>query len=532
MNSNTGDTSALDGRLAFMKLDEAASRRLRAAKAPVMDALPGALDAFYDQVRAFPETRAFFASEAAIGSAKSRQLKHWEALSEGRFDGDYLRAVTAVGEVHARIGLEPRWYIGGYALVLETLVAAVVAARWPKTGGLGFGAKGPGADQVGAEIGAVVKATLLDMELAISVYLEASERARKALEDETRATSEAVMETIGGALTAMAEGDVTRHIGDEMPAAYGRLRDDYNGAIDKVRDALARVRASSVQIGTATDEITAASDDLSRRTEQQAASLEETAAALEQITATVQRTASGARSAKDAVTAAKDVADRSGEVVSKAVSAMNEIESSSKEISQIIGVIDEIAFQTNLLALNAGVEAARAGDAGRGFAVVASEVRALAQRSAEAAKEIKTLISTSSQQVSGGVGLVNATGQALREIVDSVSQIDGLVAQIAASAQEQATGLGEVNTAVNQMDQITQQNAAMVEQSTAAAHSLQAEISELGRLMSAFHTGEAPARPAPRARPAARSPVHALNRKLAAGVGAAPAARDGGWEEF
>ncbi|MBS0411192.1 MAG: hypothetical protein JSR86_14840, partial [Proteobacteria bacterium] len=178
------------------------------------------------------------------------------------------------------------------------------------------------------------------------------------------------------------------------------------------------------------------------------------------------------------------------------------------------------------------VEAARAGEAGRGFAVVASEVRALAQRSAEAAKEIKTLISTSSQQVSGGVGLVNATGQALREIVDSVSQIDDLVAQIAASAQEQASGLGEVNTAVSQMDQITQQNAAMVEQSTAAAHSLQAEIGELGRLMSAFHTGEPHARAAPGAGAAARSPVHALNRKIAAGIGAAPAARDDGWEEF
>ena len=233
------------------------------------------------------------------------------------------------------------------------------------------------------------------------------------------------------------------------------------------------------------------------------------------------------------------VGAESGEVVAGAVAAMGLIEQSSQKISQIIGVIDEIAFQTNLLALNAGVEAARAGDAGRGFAVVASEVRALAQRSADAAKEIKTLISTSSEQVGQGVRLVGETGQALEAIAAQVGEIDTLVSEIAASAQEQATGLAEVNTAVNQMDQVVQQNAAMVEQSTAATHSLKAETAEVSRLIARFRTGgdEGAARPASQAAtprsPPMPSPARALNRKLGETFGGSerqPAAA--GWDEF
>ena len=213
---------------------------------------------------------------------------------------------------------------------------------------------------------------------------------------------------------------------------------------------------------------------------------------------------------------------------------MDGIRQSSNKISDIIGVIDEIAFQTNLLALNAGVEAARAGDAGRGFAVVASEVRALAQRSAEAAKEIKTLISASGQQVGAGVTLVGQTGEALQRIVSRVAEIDGLVSEISASAQEQATGLQQVNTAVNQMDQVTQQNAAMVEESTAASHSLAGEAVELARLIGQFKTGEQGAAAASTRAPApAPAPRAAPAKRVAVGGGRSlPAAEEEGWEEF
>jgi len=301
-----------------------------------------------------------------------------------------------------------------------------------------------------------------------------------------------------------------------------------------VVDNVAAIRSGS-------SEISQASDDLSRRTEQQAASLEETAAALDEITATVNKTADGARQASSVVQSARGDAEKSGHVVRDAVAAMNAIEQSSTQIGNIIGVIDEIAFQTNLLALNAGVEAARAGDAGRGFAVVASEVRALAQRSAEAAKEIKTLISASGQQVGAGVNLVGQTGEALQRIVSRVAEIDGLVSEISASAQEQATGLQQVNTAVNQMDQVTQQNAAMVEQSTAASHSLAQEADVLAASVSRFRTGQAaaPVLTAPKPTSAPIRAPQPVAQTVAAIRSAGGAARrpalavvSDGWEEF
>ena len=295
------------------------------------------------------------------------------------------------------------------------------------------------------------------------------------------------VEQIGVGLSQLAEGNLEHRIETEFIPALEPLRVDFNaslggaGTVDARRSAAIRRRSAS-----GADEISTAADDLSRRTEQQASSLEETAAALEQITATVKKTAEGAKHARDIVSTAKVDADKSGEVVREAMAAMTGIDKSSKQISEIIGVIDEIAFQTNLLALNAGVEAARAGDAGRGFAVVASEVRALAQRSAQAAKEIKGLISASTAQVDQGVRLVAKTGEALGRIVAQVVEINTVITDIAASAQEQSTGLEQVNTAVNQMDQVTQKNAAMVEEMTAAAHGLAGESEELGQLVARY----------------------------------------------
>ena len=309
---------------------------------------------------------------------------------------------------------------------------------------------------------------------------------REALQAAVEDDRAIVVDGLARGLKTLSEGDLTDRIEQTFPAKYETLRNDFNKAADRLDQTLSGIVASSHVIGGSASEIASAADNLSRRTEQQAAGLAETAAALDEITATVRRTAHGAKAAADVVIAARGDADASGAVVQQAVSAMSEIEASAREISQIIGVIDEIAFQTNLLALNAGVEAARAGDAGRGFAVVASEVRALAQRSADAAKEIKTLISSSSQQVGTGVRLVGQTGEALQRIVVRVAEIDTVVRDIAASAQEQATGLAQVNISVNQMDQVTQQNAAMVEQTTAASHALAAEAQELARSAGRF----------------------------------------------
>jgi methyl-accepting chemotaxis protein len=365
-----------------------------------------------------------------------------------------------------------------------------------------------------------------------------ADKAREAAED-ARAIA-----ALGQGLSAMSNGDLTHRIDIEFSAKSAQLKTDFNAAIAQLQQAVSVVVSNVAGIQSGAGEISQAADDLSRRTEQQAASLEETAAALDEITATVNKTASGARQASDVVQAARGDAEKSGAVVRDAVAAMTAIEQSSSQINQIIGVIDEIAFQTNRLALNAGVEAARAGEAGRGFAVVASEVRALAQRSAEAAKEIKTLISASTGQVGQGVKLVDETGHALQRIVDRVAEIDSLVTEIAASAQEQAVGLAQVNTAVNQMDQVTQQNAAMVEQSTAASHSLAQEAEVLQASVAQFRVGDAARAPAARAVPAApvrqaeppRSNRVVQALKTLGRGGAAPkvetAALEDGWEEF
>lgn len=296
-------------------------------------------------------------------------------------------------------------------------------------------------------------------------------------------------------LARLSDGDLTARIEEPLCEAHQQVGRDFNQAIDSLRGAMHQVLDAADALSGSADEISSASDDLSRRTERQAASIEETAAALDQVTATVSQSAESARLASVAAASARRAGERSREVMQAAVAAMSGIEDSSRSIADIIGVIDEIAFQTNLLALNAGVEAARAGDSGRGFAVVASEVRALAQRSAGAAKEIKSLISASSQEVGRGVGLVNEASSALNGITDQVAQMDQLASDIAAAAQEQAIGLQQVNGAVNQMDQVTQQNAAMVEQTTASAMSLRTEATQLVALAGQFITQASDARP-------------------------------------
>ncbi len=308
-----------------------------------------------------------------------------------------------------------------------------------------------------------------------------------------------IVGSIGTGLSALAKGDLLHRVDADLTGPFAQLKDDFNGAMTHLQETMRSVMATTDGINTGANEIAQAADDLSKRTEQQAASLEETAAALEEITATVKKTAENAKQASTIVSTARGAAEDGGQIVDTAIKAMGQIEQSSKQITDIIGVIDEIAFQTNLLALNAGVEAARAGDAGKGFAVVASEVRALAQRSSDAARQIKTLIKASSEHVASGVKLVGDSGQALRKIVAQVVEINSLVTEMAQAAQQQSTGIEEVNTAVTQMDQVTQQNAAMVEESTAASRNLASETTQLSGIIAFFQVGSDEAQPVRRA---------------------------------
>lgn len=307
---------------------------------------------------------------------------------------------------------------------------------------------------------------------------------------EEQKQQEVVVNQLSEGLQSLADGDLTRTLDTPFAAHYEELRLNFNATATKMLGIIGTVVESSKSIQTGADEISRSSDDLSQRTESQAATLEQTAAAMEQLTVSVKSAADGARAVEAIARDAQDTAEKSDIVVTDAVNAMSQIAESANKIAQIITVIDDISFQTNLLALNAGVEAARAGEAGRGFAVVASEVRALAQRSSEAALEIKTLISESSSQVDHGVELVGRAGDELKKITVRIGKITDHIFEIAAGAAEQAITLGEINTGVNQLDQVTQQNAAMAEQATAAGQLLRNDASSLVQHVSVFKTGQ------------------------------------------
>ncbi|TVQ54048.1 MAG: chemotaxis protein [Rhodobacteraceae bacterium] len=385
---------------------------------------------------------------------------------------------------------------------LDALAAGVRAAPTPEVAGAGSAAAlARAVDRLRA---AAIAASEADQDAR---QTDAAARAERAEVETTRATVERAqlqaLAAVRAAVEALADGDLTHRVPDTLPPDHAPLREALNAAFAGLEDSLARITASAEAVRGASGEIARASDDLSRRTESQAASLEQSAAAIEQITATTRNTAENADRARGVVARARSEAEEGGAIVRRAVAAMTAIEGSSEKIGQIIGLIDEISFQTNLLALNAGVEAARAGEAGKGFAVVASEVRALAQRSADNAREIKGLILSSKEEVEKGVALVGGAGEALGRIIAGVVEIDEVVSEIATSAQEQSTGLQEVNGAVGQMDQFTQQNAAMVEQATSAVRDLSRQTEEFARLLGRFRTATAaPAHHASAATPA------------------------------
>ncbi len=400
----------------------------------------------------------------------------------------------------------------------------------------------------------------LEREAESQRSLTEEQRQRNAEQERIRA--EAMAEATNGLATGLkhlSAGNLTFQLDRAFAQEFESLRADFNAAVSQLRGTLGSVAQSTSSIDSGSREVSQSADDLSKRTEQQAASLEETAAALDQITTNVSNSSKRAEEARTVAIQANESARHSGAVVANAVNAMGRIEESSGQISNIIGVIDDIAFQTNLLALNAGVEAARAGEAGKGFAVVAQEVRELAQRSAQAAKEIKDLIGKSSVEVETGVKLVSDTGTALKTIENYIVTINQHMDAIATSSREQSVGLAEVNTAVNQMDQVTQQNAAMVEEANAAGATLATEAGRLRELVSQFQLGQGggasysqqtaalrqtastmagPVKTASRSSAPVASPARGMVGKLAQAFGggrssaaaAAPAADN--WEEF
>jgi len=485
-------SASLQSRLGFIGLDGAASTRMAATAPGVLKHLEPALNRFYDKVRKTPEVARFFGSEDHIGRAQKAQGGHWKAIASGKFDDEYAQSSNAIGNRHARIGLEPRWYIGGYALIVETVVKGVIH-DWMAAEAETARKKKPAelvtaADKMALQVTDLIKGVMVDVDMAVTTYFEklqsdAAERDRKAAERQAQ-----VISAMGEALTRLAAGDVTVRIDTAFDGDLDKLRANFNQAVTSIDRTISAIGDATSVIGDNATAVANAADDISDRMTRQAAAIEQSVAALEGVTAAINKTAAGTSAASAIAHSADKSAVHGGSVVQGAVDAMGQIETSSSKISRIIGVIDEISLQTNLLALNAAVEAARAGEAGRGFAVVATEVRSLAQKSAQAARDVGDLIKDSTVSVESGVSLVVRTGEAFNSIVAQVAEISQQVGNVAEAATQQASAISQINTAIVDMGRLTDENAGFVDRSSEASRNLANEVTELARRVGRFRT--------------------------------------------
>lgn len=454
-------------------LDSANIAALKQAGEILIPELDAVLDAFYTKVKASPELRAFFDSEASMDRARNAQKIHWARILRGEFNAEHIASTKQAGADHHRTDLPLSTHMMNSSRAFSELQSKLYELCRERLMSGDF-------DAVDLMRQALSRAFQFDSDLVTQAYF-----------DSVNAGKEAAFAKLAQGLDHLAKGDFSHVIPQaDFPSEFEPLRQAYDRAISGLSETIVAISGTVEDLRNYAGEIARSSTELSERTEAQAATLQETTAALQVITEGVHATADGTSKANTAVRAASDGATQGGEVVVEARGAMNEIETSSSEISRKIRVIDDIAFQTNLLALNAGVEAARAGEAGRGFAVVASEVRALAVRSAEAAKEIGQLITASSKHVEQGVSRVGQAGEALEKIVADVGTVAGLVAEISESSQTQASSLTEVNSAANQLDQVTQQNAAMAEETTAASQGVVHNVEQLAEMVAGFRLAQ------------------------------------------
>ncbi|MCM2472783.1 globin-coupled sensor protein [Rhizobium sp. CG5] len=474
---------SLRDRLRFAALDAELCELLRRHRSSLQPHLNSGLRDLFQRLQAFPEAARNFASERQTDRFHDLLGSHWDVLTDARFDALYAERVKVLSDTESRMGLDPRWHIAGHAVVLEHLLSGII-----EDAGGGFLAASKKKTRERADLtNAIVRLVMVDVEIAVSLrFNELRVRHHRELGEMRRKERTGVVDIFGEVFEALAGGDLSVRLSGELPDEYRDLADTLNSAIEGLQSAMASADKGTQQAAATTGEFASRTRQYWERADSQATQLEQASVELRTITDQVRQSAGHSKRTEDAATQTCKAVEASGQVVGQAISAMSDIEASAEQIGRIIGSIDEIAFQTNLLALNAGIEAARAGDSGRGFAVVAQEVRALAQRSAESAREIKTLVATTKSQVDAGVHMVARTQEAIASIVTQVTGINDAVSSIARDTERHAGELDALSGTVASLGSDAAGNSDMARQSAEGTDHLHTVILELGKTIRAF----------------------------------------------
>ncbi|UWU21590.1 globin-coupled sensor protein [Rhizobium sp. CB3060] len=475
---------SLRDRLRFAGLDAEQCEIVRRNR-PMLDAhLKAGLRDLFHRLQTFPDAARNFTSESQLERLQDLQSSHWGVLTDARFDSLYAERVKVLSDSESKMGLDPRWHVAGHGVVLEHVLAGIV-------GEMGGRAILPSAKRRARELSelitAAVRLVMVDVEIAVSLrFNELRLNHQRALAEQRSADHAEAAGLFADVISSLAERDLTSRLPADGPEAYAELAQTLNAALDDIHQQFAALSGRVQAADAATDAIARDSRSLAQNSMEQSQGLAASARQLAELADQVRSNAASTRKAERAAASTRVAAEDSGRVVGQAISAMADIETSAEKIGQIIGVIDEIAFQTNLLALNAGIEAARAGDSGRGFAVVAQEVRALAQRSADAAREIKVLVTGTKAQVDAGVQMVGRTQEAIGGIVRQVTDINDAISGIAAATDEQAAGLRTVTTDIGGFGERAAATESLARRSNEGADHLHTVILELGQTIREF----------------------------------------------
>ncbi|MGI2032608.1 globin-coupled sensor protein [Rhizobium panacihumi] len=498
--ARNAQAGSLRDRLAFAGLDAQQCDLLRRFRPMLEEQLQTGLRDLFLRFQSFPDAARNFENERQLDRLHDLQASHWAVLTDARFDALYAERVKVLSDAESRMGLDPRWHVAGHAVMLEHLVAALVEQ---------IGAKSllPGArrrdQEISDAIAAVIRLVMVDVEIAVSLrFNELRQRHQRAASDQRKGDQAQAIDTFFDFASALSVKDLTARVDGDVPDVYSELAGILNQAAEAMRAAIETVGNKMSQIDTLALGLITGARTVANETAEHARNLADTSGQLQELTIRFRDTASRTVAAEKAATETRKSVEESGEIVGRAINAMTDIENSAEKIGEIIGVIDEIAFQTNLLALNAGIEAARAGDSGRGFAVVAQEVRALAQRSADAAREIKTLVTGTKSQVGAGVNMVHRTQDAIAGIVRQVSDINDSIAGIATDSGEQVQCLARVAGEIGEIGNRVSATSDIAARSGENADELHTVILELGQTVREFRIArqahEKAQRPSPR----------------------------------